>query len=190
MSLQHGHPIIGQSTATIKPAMSLVIQPVSASDVGAIAALARIVWQSVYAEIITQAQIDYMLEQRYNAARMLAELKMPGYCWDQALIDGERAGFAAGYPAGVAGEFKLDKLYVHPACQRRGIGSALIERVCEHARAAGCGTLFLAVNKRNAAAISAYRKAHFAVRESLQTDIGAGFIMDDFIMVRSIQLPV
>ena len=37
------------------------------AEVDAIAALARVIWQDAYAAIITQAQIDYMLEQRYNA---------------------------------------------------------------------------------------------------------------------------
>lgn len=30
----------------------------------------RVVWQDAYPGIITQAQIDYMLEQRYNAGRL------------------------------------------------------------------------------------------------------------------------
>ena len=54
--------------------MTLEIRPVAPADVDAIAALARLIWQDAYAAIITQAQIDYMLDQRYNAPRLLAEL--------------------------------------------------------------------------------------------------------------------
>ncbi|MDQ5878269.1 MAG: diamine N-acetyltransferase, partial [Pseudomonadota bacterium] len=95
-------------------------------------------------------------------------------------------GFSSGYLTGVAGEIKLDKVYVHPARQRSGVGGALIERVAAHGRAAGCDTLILAVNKQNAKAIAAYEKRGFSVREAVRVDIGGGFVMDDFIMARSI----
>ena len=42
--------------------MTLEIRPVAPADVEAIATLARVIWQDAYAAIITQAQIDYMLE--------------------------------------------------------------------------------------------------------------------------------
>lgn len=166
--------------------MNLVIQPVRPADVEAVAALAREIWQAAYADLIGQAQIDYMLDQRYNAPRLREELATSGYWWDQAFVDGERVGFASSYLTGVPGELKLDKLYVHPARQRGGVGGALIARVFEHGRAAGCDTLILAVNKGNARAIAAYEKHGFAVRDSVRVDIGGGFVMDDFIMARSI----
>lgn len=166
--------------------MNLVIQPVQSADVAAVAALAREIWQAAYAEIISQAQIDYMLDQRYNAPRLLDELATPGYWWDQAFLDGERVGFSSCYLTGAPGELKLDKLYVHPARQRGGVGGALIARALEHGRAAGCDTLLLAVNKQNARAITAYEKHGFTVRDSVRVDIGGGFVMDDFIMARSI----
>lgn len=167
-------------------AMSPDIQPVRPVDVEAIAALAREIWQSAYAGIITQAQIDYMLAQRYNTARLFEELGQSGYWWDQAFVDGVRVAFSSGYLTGVPGEIKLDKVYVHPMHQRSGIGGALIDGVIAHGRESGCDTLILAVNKQNAKAIGAYEKRGFVVRESVRVDIGGGFVMDDFIMARSI----
>lgn len=166
--------------------MSMEIKPVRAADVEAIAALAREIWQSAYAGIISQAQIDYMLGQRYNATRLLEELEKPGYWWDQAFVDGIRVGFSSCFLTDVPGEIKLDKVYVHPAQQRSGVGGALIETVMAHGRKAGCNALILAVNKQNAKAIAAYEKRGFAVREAVRVDIGGGFVMDDFIMARSI----
>lgn len=166
--------------------MSMAITPVTPADVEAIAALARIVWQDTYPAIITQAQIDYMLEQRYNAPQLLRELATPGLCWDQARVDGVLAGFAATQLTATPGEMKLDKLYVDPARQRLGLGGALIAHVVARAHEQGCTTLILAVNKQNARAIAAYRKHGFAVRESVHVDIGGGFVMDDFIMARSV----
>jgi hypothetical protein len=67
-----------------------------------------------------------------------------------------------------------------------GIGARLIDQVVSPGRAAACETLILAVNKRNERAIAAYGKQGFAVRESVCVDIGNGFVMDDFIMAKSL----
>ena len=162
--------------------MTLQISPVSDADVEAIAALARIVWQDAYPGIITQAQIDFMLEQRYDTRRLLAELAMPEVWWDKATLDGELAAFASSLLTATPGEMKLDKIYVDPARQRFGFGGRLIAHVAQRALAQGCNTLILAVNKRNERAIGAYRKHGFVVREAVCVDIGNDFVMDDFIM--------
>ncbi len=60
---------------------------------------------------------------------------------------------------------KLDKLYVHHDHQRKGYGGMLLDRVLGIARAHGCTTLMLAVNKRNRIAIAAYTKYGFRVAE-------------------------
>ena len=162
------------------------ITPVRPADVSAIVLLARVIWQHAYAGMITQMQIDYMLAQRYNAPHLLTELSQPGLWWDQALVTGERVGFSSCYLTDTPGEIKLDKVYVHPDWQRAGVGGALIERVVGRGRAACCDTLVLAVNKQNVRAIAAYERKGFSVRESVCVDIGGGFVMDDFIMSRSI----
>lgn len=156
------------------------------ADVSAIVLLARVIWQHAYAGMITQKQIDYMLAQRYNAPHLLTELSQPGLWWDQALVTGERVGFSSCYLTDTPGEIKLDKVYVHPDWQRDGVGGALIERVVGRGRAACCDTLVLAVNKQNVRAIAAYERKGFSVRESVCVNIGGGFVMDDFIMSRSI----
>ncbi|MFZ2855589.1 MAG: GNAT family N-acetyltransferase [Rhodocyclaceae bacterium] len=156
------------------------------ADIDAIAALARVVWQATYPEIISQEQIDRMLEQRYNAAQLLAELATPQIGWVLIRVDGTLAGFASTRPADAPGEIKLDKLYVDPDRQREGLGGRLIAHVVARARAQGCQTLVLAVNKKNERAIAAYRKNGFTIREAVCVDIGGGFVMDDFIMVLAI----
>ena len=166
--------------------ITVEITPVRPADVSAIVLLARVIWQHAYAGMITQMQIDYMLAQRYNAPHLLTELSQPGLWWDQALVTGERVGFSSCYLTDTPGEIKLDKVYVHPDGQRAGVGGALIERVVGRGRAACCDTLVLAVNKQNVRAIAAYERKGFSVRESVCVDIGGGFVMDDFIMSRSI----
>jgi ribosomal protein S18 acetylase RimI-like enzyme len=166
--------------------MDILISPVTAADVEAVAALARRVWQHTYLGIISQQQIDYMLDQRYRTQLVNEELGMDTIWWDQLRVDGQLAGFVSCLLTGTPGEMKLDKLYVDPQRQRLGMGRRLVDQVLARALAAGCQTLILAVNKGNEKAIAAYRKQGFAVRESVCVDIGGGFVMDDFIMARSL----
>ena len=167
-------------------ANAVEVMPVTAADVDAISALAREIWLLHYPGIITFEQIEYMLEQRYRRERLLEELQMPDRWWDQARVDGIRVGFSACLPGAVAGEMKLDKIYVHPRLQRRGVGAALLESAIVRARALACSQLVLAVNKGNAGAIAAYRRYGFALRDSVCADIGGGFVMDDYIMAKTL----
>ena len=167
--------------------MSIQISPVVSADLEQIATLARIVWQSTYPGIISQAQIDFMLAQRYNLQGLQDELKSPTIWWDKATVDGEIGGFSSCLLADKRGEMKLDKLYIDPARQRLGLGGRLIAQVSQRALAQGCDTLILAVNKRNERAIAAYRKYGFVVRDAVCVDIGNDFVMDDFIMALSLR---
>jgi len=166
------------------------ILPVEAGEVEAIGALARIVWQKCYAGIIiSQEQVDYMLGDRYNAARLREELQTPGIWWDQAFVDGERVGFASTLRTDTPGELKLDKLYIHPAHQRHGVGGAMIAHIAERGLKDDppARTLILAVNKQNLQAQAAYRKHGFVQREPVYVDIGNGFVMDDYIMEKALR---
>ena len=115
------------------------------------------------------------------------EIKFGAFLTDPATApigDGRRIGFA--FSEIYKGEFKLDKLYVHPDVQRLGTGGALIAHVAERAAKLGYPCLILAVNKRNANAIASYRKHGFEVREAIVDDIGRGYVMDDFVMEKKL----
>jgi diamine N-acetyltransferase len=160
------------------------IEPLEAGEVEALAALAREIWRAHYPAIIGDAQTEYMLNQRYEPELVRAELRQRGLWWDKLLVREELAGFASYLLPQDAGDMKLDKLYVHPRHQRRGYGGILIARACAVARAHGCSRLVLAVNKRNRSAIAAYLKYGFAIAGTAVKDIGEGFVMDDYVMVK------
>jgi diamine N-acetyltransferase len=164
--------------------LKVEIRPVTPSDVPAISALAREIWQATYPGIITQEQIDFMLEQRYGHERLNEDLEEPHKWLDQAFVGDRRVGFA--FSEIYKGEFKLDKLYIHPVVQRQGVGGQLIAHVAARARKEGYPCVILAVNKRNEKAINSYMKYGFVVREAIVDDIGHGFIMDDFVMEKKL----
>jgi len=162
------------------------IEPVTEADVERLAALAREIWFAHYPAIIGVAQIEYMLAQRYSPGVIRAELARSDLWWRKLTAGGDMAGFASWYLTAAVGEMKLDKLYVHPRHQRRGHGGRLIEGACKVTREQGCDRLVLAVNKGNHDAIAAYLKHGFRVAEAVVKDIGDGFVMDDYVMVKSV----
>ena len=164
--------------------MLVDICPILPDDVSAIVDLARTTWLDAYADFISPEQIDYMLAQRYDYAHLCAETEDPQKWLHQAHVDGVLAGFAACEIH--KGEFKLDKLYIHPAMQRKGIGAALIEHAAAIAREQGFSAMILAVNKQNEQAIHAYTRYGFHVRDKTVTDIGNGFVMDDYVMEKTL----
>ena len=162
------------------------ILPLAADEVERLVALAREIWHAHYPGIVDPAQIEYMLAQRYEPRLIRAELERGDVWWDKLVVGDELAGFASYFPGAAPGEMKLDKLYVHSRHQRRGYGGLLIARAAEIARARNCRRLTLAVNKGNRSAIAAYLKHGFRIADAVVKDIGGGFVMDDYIMVRPV----
>jgi GNAT superfamily N-acetyltransferase len=154
-----------------------------AGDIEALVRLAHAIWHAHYPGIISTAQIQYMLEQRYRPEVLRDELVRDDLWWELATLHGEPVGFSSCLLTGDPGEMKLDKLYVQPQRHGTGIGTKLLHSVCARARSLGCRRLVLAVNKRNTGAIDAYRRWGFVVERSMVTDIGGGFVMDDYLMV-------
>lgn len=155
-----------------------------ASAVDAVVALARTVWQATYPALIPQAQIDAMLADRYAPGRIRAQLGDPAHAWRVVLADGAAVGFAHACLDETG--CKLDKLYVHPAHQRRGLGRTLLDAVEAWARERQARRLWLQVNRGNEAAIRAYDRYGFAIVEARVFDIGGGFVMDDYVMEKAL----
>jgi len=159
----------------------------TAGDVPEVQRLARVIWHAHYPGIISVAQIDYMLERGYATEALAKFIGTPTARLLLAVTDaGERVGFAAWCLTDHPTEAKLDKLYVLPEHHGHGVGHALIERAAEQTRGAGAATLTLRVNKDNRKSIAAYRRNGFNIREAVVEDIGGGFVMDDYVMARSL----
>jgi GNAT superfamily N-acetyltransferase len=164
------------------------ILPATAADLPAISQLAGVIWRACYPVIITHAQIDYMLARMYALEVLRDEIRSQGIHYDRLLVDDKMVGFASHGPTAEAGVVKLHKLYLLPELHGRGLGSRLLQHVEHEVRAAGARRLILSVNKRNAKAIAAYRRNGFDVADSVVTDIGQGFVMDDYVMAKDLSV--
>jgi GNAT superfamily N-acetyltransferase len=160
------------------------ILPAGEEHLPALAELAGVIWRQHYPGIVSHAQIDYMLGKMYSLETLREEIRSRGVRFYRLLVDGRFGGFASIGPTDAAGVIKLHKCYLLPELHGRGLGSRLLQHCEAEARRFGARQLILAVNKRNTKAIAAYQRNGFAVAESVVTDFGGGFVMDDFIMAK------
>jgi diamine N-acetyltransferase len=158
--------------------------PASEEHLPAISELAGIIWRACYPAIISDAQIDYMLARMYSPDVLRDEIRSQGIRYHRLLMDERLVGFASYGPTVEPGVMKLHKLYLLPELHGRGLGSRLLQQVEREVRAGGGRRLILSVNTRNAKAIAAYRRNGFVIADSVVTDIGGGFVMDDYIMAK------
>lgn len=161
------------------------ISPVRLDEAEAVVDLAGRVWRAHYPGIITPAQIEYMLAQRYRPV-LVRQFIARGDHWLAARAEGALVGFVHGHPLN-AGDYKLDKLYVDLDWQRHGIGGKLIDELAARVVHHGFVRLVLRVNRQNQQAITAYLKHGFTVTTIHLEDIGNGFIMDDYVMTKELR---
>jgi len=146
-----------------------------------IQSLATRIWWQVYPSLIGEAQVDYMLQEMYAPAVLERELRN-GIDYVVLSVANQAVGF---YALECAGETaRLHKLYLDICCHGRGLGQRLISHAEARAIHAGAEALDLTVNKYNAPAIKAYRRAGFEVVDAFVKDIGNGFVMDDYRMCK------
>jgi len=163
----------------------IVLRRAKEQDIESIQDLANRTWYIAYGEIISLEQIEYMLEKMYNKGELLSQLE-EGHQFLIAEEDGIDLGFAGFSVLDSATKtYKLHKLYVLPETHGRGIGKLLMNEVVNLAKRAGGSALQLNVNRNNKAA-DFYKKAGFIVKETIDLDIGNGFLMNDYIMEKAL----
>lgn len=172
------------TTSNNEPA---TITPLTKADLEPISQLARDIWYLHYPGIITVRQIDYMLDQRYQADVIGAQIEGGEAWWDKLSVGAALVGFACYERSADPFAVKLDKLYVHPRVQGCGYGYALVRNAEQRSRERGFNRLYLQVNKGNVKSIEFYHKAGFEVSDKVTVDIGNGFVMDDFIMSKQLE---
>jgi ribosomal protein S18 acetylase RimI-like enzyme len=151
-------------------------------DIPLIKDLATRIWREHYPGIISPEQIEYMLEKMYSHDVILGEIAEQEYRYVLALSDNEPVGFIAYVNEPAKHAVKISRLYILPSLHAKGIGRQMLDYAKKDALRIGARTISLFVNKNNAKAIMAYERFGFAKSGEVVTDIGKGFVMDDFRM--------
>ncbi|MGB1269206.1 MAG: GNAT family N-acetyltransferase [Flavobacteriaceae bacterium] len=141
--------------------------------------LASEIWNDNYKGIISQNQIDYMLNMMYNPERLQQDLE-EGYQWEFISYNNEIVGYLA-YTIKNDNRVFLSKIYLKTTAQGLGIGKTALEHVKNYAKTNNTSAVYLTVNKRNIKGMRAYQNTGFTIIDEEITNIGQGYVMDDYV---------
>lgn len=162
----------------------VTIRKATSSDIELLRSLAREIWTECYPGIISMEQIEYMLNLMYSQQTIEREIST-GVYWNILEDNSKPVGFLAFTDDGKK-NIKLNKLYVQAGRHGKGLGQKALGYVVNFAEQNGFQNVYLTVNKKNLRAIKAYERNGFILTESVVSDIGNGYVMDDFVYRYSI----
>ncbi len=145
--------------------------------------LAKEIWNEHYVPIIGQDQVDYMVNN-FQSLKAITDQINQGYSY---YLIKEKDDFI-GY---IGFEFQdtalfLSKFYIKSSSRGKGVGKQTIDFLINLAKENKKDKITLTVNKNNKNSITAYEKLGFKIVENLVTDIGNGFFMDDYKLIKEI----
>ena len=144
--------------------------------------LAYKIWPNTYGNIISQAQLDFMLDKFYNFSFLENQLINENQIFLLIEENNQYLGFCA-YELNCesSNKTKLHKIYVLPETQGKGIGKILLNEVEKTTLENNNSALFLNVNRYNNAQ-EFYKKQGYSVIKTIDIEIGNGYLMEDFVM--------
>lgn len=166
--------------------MEYSIKKASLSDIQAIRSMADVVFRVTYANIITPDQMEFMLDWMYSPDSLEKQIEGEGKAFFIASSGDVNCGYVSvefereledGRPL-----FHLQKIYVMPEFQHKGLGTALFNHVVEFLRSRTSDGFRLELNvNRNNSAVRFYEAMGMVCDRQGDFPIGNGFYMNDFI---------
>lgn len=152
----------------------------SEAEIYKLSELAFEIWHEYWTVILSQAQIDYMVDkfQSYNAIKN--QIENDGYIYNILENNGELIGYFGVAPK--EDYLFLSKLYIKKDFRGLGCGKLAFNKIKQIAQQYNKKIIRLTVNKHNINTIKTYEKWGFNTVDDVVTDIGNGFVMDDYIM--------
>ncbi len=148
-------------------------------DINLVSGLADEIWHEYFPAIITNEQIDYMLQRFQSKDAITSQIEKEGYKYFALLFDENIIGYYAVHKED--SNMFLSKLYLRKDMRHKGFASKMFKEVKRLARREGCELIWLTVNKNNSHAISVYKHLGMTLMREQQTEIGEGFVMDDYV---------
>ena len=160
-----------------------MIRRATTDDIPSIRQMADVAFRDTYKDILSNEQMDYMLDWMYSESSLLRQMTQKSHIF--FIEDGK--GYVSFRKEAEADEktpvYHIEKLYVLPQFQGQGYGRKLFETVVENIKSfSNCPVrIELNVNRKNKA-VSFYE--HLGMHKDREGDfpIGKGFFMNDYIM--------
>lgn len=138
------------------------------------------IWHEYWTCILSDEQIDYMVDKFQSENAITNQINNENYTYFYIMYDNQKTGYI-----GLSNKHDylfLSKLYLKKDYRHKGLGKKAFDFIKQFAENNGYNKIQLTVNKYNENTINAYNKWGFKTIDSVVTDIGNGFVMDDFIM--------
>lgn len=138
------------------------------------------IWHECFEGVISDEQIDYMVENFQSFAAIKKQVGSENYEYFNFVLDGTRIGYFA-VAAQPDNTMMLSKLYMYKEYRGNGYAKKAFEFIKDLARQKGCKSIWLTVNRHNYGAMKVYEAFGMKVIREQVTDIGNGFVMDDYV---------
>ncbi|WP_413853738.1 GNAT family N-acetyltransferase [Candidatus Ruminimicrobium bovinum] len=157
---------------------------VTEEQIKKVAEAANIVWHEAYKEIVSLAQIDYMIEKFQSFGSLSEAINKNNYLYYLIKVDDTVAGYIGLQEKD--GKMFLSKLYILKEFRGKQVSSKTFEFIENSARNKKLKSVWLTANKNNTHAIEVYKHKGFVVIRTQVTDIGNGFVMDDYVFEKTL----
>lgn len=162
------------------------IEEASLDEIWIIQSLAERVWAKTYRDLISEEQIEYMMEMMYSSSSLEKQMTENKHHFLLVKDDFEYVAYLSyELNSDNSGYTKIHKIYVLSTMQGKGIGELLINEVTKIAKENHNIGLKLNVNRGNKA-IGFYERLGFKQTEIQNIDIGNGYLMEDYVMTKII----
>lgn len=148
------------------------------------ARLADEIWHEHYPQIIGVQQVEYMIQKFQSVEAITRQIDSGALVYFLLFFNQRPEGYMAVQLQ--KNELFLSKLYIRAEQRGHGIARKAIEFIKGMAADNCIKRISLTVNKENTIAIKAYEHLGFKNEKAVVTDIGEGYVMDDYIMVLSL----
>lgn len=159
---------------------SMKVRRATVKDIPVIHDLAERIWKVHYPAIISMEQINYMLDKMYSRIALEEQIKSGHHFY--LLISADVPVGYLSYSSVGENEYFLHKLYIDSTLHHKGMGSYFFNQI--FGKLKGIKSIRLTVNRQNFSAINFYFKTGFVIQEVKDFDIGNGYQMNDFVMVK------
>ncbi|HMR17692.1 MAG TPA: GNAT family N-acetyltransferase [Sphingobacterium sp.] len=172
----------------IQEDINYTIQQASIADADIIHHLGRQVYYATYSEILSREQIDFMLGKNYIPAALVDAMRVGQDFFILYNSYNEALGFIS-LQNKEQHILRIEKLYLLPDQQSKGLGRQLVEFAATHAANRQRSILELNVNRNNKAYYFYLKQGFHVIAE---VDIPYhGFVLDDYVMQKVVaHLPV
>ncbi len=144
--------------------------------------LAYEIWNEHYISIISQEQIDYMVQKFQSAEVIEQQIKEQNYEYYNFVDEGKSVGYFS-FVEQDGDVMFLSKIYLLKSERGKGFSRQAFEFMKKEAKKRGLSKIWLTVNRGNKHSIEIYKKFGMYIERTQIADIGEDFVMDDFVFV-------